>query len=63
MLDEARQQGSVPAHLDSAATAQALLAYFEGVMLLAKGRNDPSLLHTLRAGTLALMQFQGTSAG
>lgn len=63
MLNKAQQQGSVPTHLDSAATAQSLLAYFEGVMLLAKGRNDPSLLHTLRAGALALMQFQGTSAG
>jgi TetR/AcrR family transcriptional repressor of nem operon len=62
MLDQAKAQGSVPATLDSAATAQALLAYFEGVMLLAKGRNDPSLLHTLRAGTLALMQYQGEYA-
>jgi TetR/AcrR family transcriptional repressor of nem operon len=63
MLDEAKKQGSVPATLDSASTAQALLAYFEGVMLLAKGRNDPSLIHTLRAGTLALMQYQGEFAG
>ncbi len=63
MLDQAKEQGSVPATLDGTATAQALLAYFEGVMLLAKGRNDPSLLHTLRAGTLALMQYQGEYAG
>ena len=59
MLDEAKAWGSVPATLDAAVTAQALLAYFEGVMLLAKGRNDPSLLHTLRMGTLSLMQYQG----
>ena len=58
MVRAAQQQGVVPATLDVAATAQALLAYFEGVMLLAKGRNDPALLHTLRAGALALMQCQ-----
>src|SRR5215469_15949216 len=58
MLRAAQQQGAVPATLDVAVTAQALLAYFEGVMLLAKGRNDPSLLLTLRSGALALMQSQ-----
>ena len=57
MLYEAKAQHLVPANLDSATTAQALLAYFEGVMLLAKGRNDPSLLHTLRTGALSLMQY------
>ena len=59
MLCEAKEQGLVPATLDTAATAQALLAYFEGVMLLAKGRNDPSLIFTLRTGVLSLMQYQG----
>lgn len=59
MLCEAKARGIVPATLDTAATAQALLAYFEGVMLLAKGRNDPSLLSTLHTGALALMQYQG----
>jgi TetR/AcrR family transcriptional regulator, transcriptional repressor for nem operon len=59
MLDDAKQQGVVPAALDTATTAQALLAYFEGVMLLAKGRNDPALVHSLRAGALALMRYQG----
>lgn len=58
MLNEAKEQQLVPTTLDTGATAQALLAYFEGVMLLAKGRNDPSLLHTLRAGALSLMQYQ-----
>jgi TetR/AcrR family transcriptional repressor of nem operon len=56
MLSEAKEQGIVPASLDIAVTAQALLAYFEGVILLAKGRNDPTLISTLRAGTLSLMQ-------
>jgi TetR/AcrR family transcriptional repressor of nem operon len=58
MLRAAQQQGAVPATLDVAVTAQALLAYFEGVMLVAKGRNDPALLLTLRSGALALMQYQ-----
>jgi TetR/AcrR family transcriptional repressor of nem operon len=59
MLCEAKEQGIVPATLDTATTAQALLAYFEGVMLLAKGRNDPSVISTLRTGVLSLMQYQG----
>jgi TetR/AcrR family transcriptional regulator, transcriptional repressor for nem operon len=63
MLSEAKEQGIVPASLDIAVTAQALLAYFEGVVLLAKGRNDPTLISTLRAGTLSLMQYQGAYVG
>lgn len=59
MLDEAKEQGIVPATLDTAITAQALLAYFEGVLLLAKSRNDPALIQTLRMGALSVMQYQG----
>ena len=59
MLVEAKEQRIVPASLDTAITAQALLAYFEGVLLLAKSRNDPTLIATLRKGTLSLMQYQG----
>jgi TetR/AcrR family transcriptional repressor of nem operon len=62
MLREAKAQGSVPATLDTALTAQALLAYFEGVLLLAKGLNDPALIQSLRMGVLALMQYQGAPA-
>lgn len=62
MLRDAQKQGSVPATLNITQTAQALLAYYEGVMLLAKGRNDPALIHTLRTGVLALMQYQGSYA-
>jgi TetR/AcrR family transcriptional repressor of nem operon len=63
MLCEAKEQGIVPATLDTVLTAQALLAYFEGVMLLAKGSNNPSLIATLRMGVLALMQYQGAQRG
>lgn len=59
LLSEAKEQEIVPATLDIPSTAQALLAYFEGVMLLAKGWNDPSLIATLRMGVLSLMQYQG----
>jgi len=59
LLREAKEQGIVAETLDSAVTAQALLAYFEGVVLLAKGRNDPALIATLRHGALSLMQYQG----
>lgn len=59
LLHDAQEQGTVPPTLDIIATAQALLAYFEGVMLLAKGRNDPTLLHMLRMGALSLIQYQG----
>ena len=59
VLHAAKEQGIVPASLNVEVTAQALLAYFEGVMLLAKGRNDPALIATLRTGTLSLMQYQG----
>ena len=62
MLIEGKAQGVVPATLDTAVTAQALLAYFEGVMLLAKGRNDPALIATLRMGMLSLMQYQDARA-
>lgn len=45
-LEEAVQAGDIPA-IDSAATAKAMFAYFEGVMLLAKTQNDPEILRQL----------------
>ena len=58
MLSDAKAQGSVPITLDVKVTAQALLAYFEGVVLLAKGNNDPAMIATLRQGALAMMQYR-----
>ncbi len=46
-LDEAVENGMVPP-LDAHATAEAMLAYLEGVILLAKTRNDPDVV--LRLG-------------
>lgn len=62
-LREAKEQGIVPPTLDVNATAHMLLAYFEGVMLMAKGRNDPSLIASLRSGVLSLMQYRGAPGG
>lgn len=58
MLQEAKEQGSVPATLDTALTARMLMAYFEGMLLLAKGFNDPTFIQSLRTGALSLMQYQ-----
>lgn len=46
ILTEAVAIGDCPP-IDIAATAQAMFAYFEGVMLLAKTRNDPEILRQL----------------
>lgn len=45
-LDEAVVLGLIPP-LDTAATAQAMLAFLEGVILLAKSRNDPEVVRVL----------------
>jgi len=59
VLRQAKEQGMVAEELDIMVTAQALLAYVEGAMLLAKGNNDPAVIQTLRAGLLSVMQYQG----
>ena len=46
-LVEAKRLGHVPRGLDVRKATDAILAYFEGVMLLAKTRNDPSLIRRL----------------
>jgi TetR/AcrR family transcriptional repressor of nem operon len=45
-LDEAVAAGAV-APLDTGLTAEAMLAYLEGVILLAKAQNDPELIYRL----------------
>ncbi len=45
-LDEAISRGDIPA-LDTTNTAEAMLAYLEGVILLAKNQNDPELIYRL----------------
>jgi TetR/AcrR family transcriptional repressor of nem operon len=58
MLRDAKELGMIPWTLDTTITAQALFAYIEGAILLAKGRNDPALLLSLRNGVLSVMQYQ-----
>ena len=53
-LAEAKRRGDVPRTLNVRKTTDALLAYFEGVMLLAKMRNDPSLIRRLAPLALQL---------
>ena len=46
VLEEASGQGELPG-VDIEATAQAMLAYFEGVMMMAKNQNNPEVLRLL----------------
>jgi TetR/AcrR family transcriptional repressor of nem operon len=45
-LEQAIERGDIP-FLDTQATATAMLAYLEGVILLAKTRNDPDVVRNL----------------
>ena len=47
MLDEALSAGEIDTSIDRPATAQAMLAYFEGVLMMAKTANDPELIRKL----------------
>jgi TetR/AcrR family transcriptional repressor of nem operon len=53
LLHDAQVTGAVQA-LDTGATAQAIIAYFEGVMLLATTQNDPALITRLAHGAVHL---------
>ena len=51
-LEDARSRGDLPPNVNLKDTADALVAYFEGLVLLAKTRNDPELIN--RLGTRAI---------
>jgi TetR/AcrR family transcriptional regulator, transcriptional repressor for nem operon len=53
-LCEASASGSIPVG-DIPQQAMALLAYFQGAMLLAKTHNDPRIIHNLADHALALV--------
>ncbi|MGZ3583453.1 MAG: TetR/AcrR family transcriptional regulator [Ktedonobacterales bacterium] len=59
VLRDAMAAGAIPP-ADPALAAQALLAYLEGVLLLAKGRNDPEIITRLRTGVYFLCRMGGT---
>lgn len=46
-LADAVQASDLPASLDEEATAVAMLGYLEGLLLLAKSRNDPEIISRL----------------
>jgi TetR/AcrR family transcriptional repressor of nem operon len=52
-LQEALQRGEV-GDIDVPATARAMLAYMEGVMLMAKTRNDPEVIRRLGPAVVEL---------
>ena len=47
VLQEAKKRGDIDRRVNVKETADAILAYFEGVALVARMRNDPSLLKRL----------------
>lgn len=47
VLRTAQEGGEVAQNVDASATAQAMLAYFEGVLLMAKNQNNPELIRHL----------------
>lgn len=55
VLHEAVASGALPA-IDTAATAQAVVAYFEGVMMLAKTQNDPEVVTRLAQSVMRLVE-------
>jgi TetR/AcrR family transcriptional repressor of nem operon len=55
MLEEAIATGEIPKQ-DVSATAEAVIAYLEGIMLMAKTRNDPKVIKGLRQGLHRLLQ-------
>jgi TetR/AcrR family transcriptional repressor of nem operon len=55
VLRQAVTAGELPA-LDTSITAQAVVAYFEGVLMLAKIQNDPDVMQRLAHGALHLVE-------
>lgn len=53
-LQEAMGNGDLPA-IDARATAEAMVAYIEGLTLIAKTRNDPDILRQLGGAAMSLI--------
>ena len=53
-LRDAVLAGDLPADIDTGLTAKRILAYFQGVVLLAKTQNEPNLIRSLAGGALLL---------
>jgi hypothetical protein len=60
-LREAVASGALPA-LDPVTTAQTVVAYFEGVIMLAKTQNTPEVITQLAHGAVALVEAAAGAA-
>ncbi|MDT8388143.1 MAG: TetR family transcriptional regulator C-terminal domain-containing protein [Thiogranum sp.] len=54
VLDEALSAGEIESSIDRPATAQAMLAYFEGVLMMAKTANDPEIIRKLASAFIQI---------
>jgi len=54
-LKEAKARGEIAKRVDVDEAAEAIVAYFEGAILLAKARNDPSVLRKLGKRAISLV--------
>ncbi|MER7576225.1 TetR/AcrR family transcriptional regulator [Streptomyces sp. NPDC126514] len=54
-LDDAAEEGTIPRERATAATARAVVAHLEGLVMFAKLRNDPTVLDDLWPHTLLLL--------
>jgi len=54
VIREAVVEGGLPPETNPTSTAQAMIAYIEGVLLLGKTFNDPNIIKRLSQGALQL---------
>lgn len=62
VLDEAQALGDIAADIDTSATAESMMAWLEGVILMAKSRNSPELIEKL-APALVSIRVQARPQG
>jgi TetR/AcrR family transcriptional repressor of nem operon len=58
VLDDAKQQGEINNDVDTEELAQVALAYGEGVLMLAKAKNDPEVIKRLLPHLLKILGFR-----
>lgn len=61
-IAEARDHGEVPADLDPADAAEALCAHMEGLMLLAKTKDEPAVLRRLGPDACRLLTINSAAS-
>ena len=59
VLDDAKQLGEIDSDIDSEELAQVALAYGEGVLMLAKAKNDPEVIKRLLPHLLKILGIRG----